>query len=140
MRLPIAKLKGEPPEYYKMAKPNIQIPSFMDDCMNGASHPLQIEYDDYVRTRIGRGHMDLTYSPYDLHSSESNLNREEEEFIQNFKDRPEVQWAMHNSFDGLYIQKAVNHADMQIFFNFAVYMKSQNKTFWLLKYRDQAHL
>lgn len=140
MRLPIRKMENEPPEYYKMAKPPIQIPDWMDDCMNGAPHPLNIEIDNYIRTSVGVGHMDLSYNPSYPGSSLHNLSQEEEEFVQIFKDRPEVQWAMHNSFDGLYMKKTVDHADMKVFFSFAVYMKDTNKTYWLLKYRDQARL
>ena len=140
MRLPITRQQNAPPEYFRMAKPSIQIPDFMDECMNGAPHPLNIEYDDYVRTKIGLGFLDLVHHSHGLHSSEENLTEDEENYIQNYKNRPEVQWAMHNSFDGLYIQKAFDHANAQVLFSFAVYMKTQNRTFWLLKYREQAHL
>ena len=134
----------EPPEFFRMAKPNIQIPQYMEDCMNGAPHPMNIEFDDYVRTTIGKVHLDLEFQAHQHYgtqrSEQTNLTEEEEHAIQTFKDRPEAAWAMYNSFDGLYIKKDINHAEGRVFFTFAVYMKSSNKTFWMLKYAGDNRL
>ena len=144
MREKIFKEQKDRPEFFRMAKPNIQIPNFMEDCMDGAPHPMQIEYDDYTRVYIGRINMDThrhSINSFKVNApAQHNLTEEEEEIIQNFKDRPEVQWAIHNSFDGLFIKKEYDYANLRTLFMFAVYMKNTNKTFWILKYKDQAML
>jgi len=140
MREKIFKEPKEHPEFFRIAKPNIQIPDFMENCMNGAPHPMQIEFEDYTRVHVGRMKIDTPRHKINSFKGRYHLTEEEEELIQDFKDRPEVQWAIYNSFDGLFIKKEYDYANLRTLFMFAVYMKNTNKTFWLLKYRAQATL
>jgi len=135
MRLPIHQQKNEPAEYFRMAKPNIQLPDFMSRCIDGADHPLNIEYDDYAMVKIGKAELDVNYTNK-MYDNDNTLSQEEEELIQLFKERPEMQWAIHNSFDGIYIKKYKDLVNLRTIFQFGVYMKKSQKTFWLLKYSD----
>lgn len=137
MREKIYRQEQEPPEYFKIMKRNVQIPDYMTSCINGAAHPMKIEYEDYQIVGVGTMRLDLEGNKFSSAHSEENLTELEEVAIQDFKDQPEIEWAMHNSFDGLYIRKIIDYHEFRVMFNFAVYMKSSNKTFWLLKYGEK---
>ena len=59
------------------------------------------------------------------------------EFINSVQRRPEIEWAIDNSFDGIYVQKYEDFSRFVTSFKFAVYMKEEQATFWKLKFNGQ---
>jgi len=131
----------KPPRYWKVLK---QEPIFMDwrmDVANGAVHPLSVEEIEYTRITIGKMRLDGGYvgSDESKHNKDllSSLEEHEAHALESFLKRPEVQWAVDNSLDGLYIKKEEDYANLLTLFSFSVFMKNKLVTFWRLKYSGQ---
>lgn len=108
------------------------------DCMMGAEHPLNIEREHYILTTVATRHMDtVATAQMDRWSKHPTFNEAEIDFIMSVQQRPEIEWAIDNSFDGIYVQKEEDFARFATTFRFAVYMKEEQVTFWKLKYNGR---
>ncbi len=111
-------------------------PQYKVDCLHGQEHPLGIELEDYHLMHIGftRTKEVLMWrdSPTDFDSA---INESDSELIKNFSKRPVINWAIANSFDGLYIDKKVDEYGLHHVYNFSVYMKGVHCTYWKLKFK-----
>jgi len=106
------------------------------DCMNGQEHPMQLEHHAYTLVTVHRDNIDIGMAESDAYN-ERMFNSEELDYISTVVRRPEVEWAMDNSFDGVYIQRHRDPAQFTTVFRFAVYMKEDQATFWKLKFNGQ---
>lgn len=113
--------------YNKIIKNVDTVPQYKTNCMLGEPHPLDIESQYYSLTPILTQH---------ITANAKQFNFDEMEFIKSIAKRPEIEWAIHNSFDGLYVRKYESAIiEIQtIVFRFAVYLKEDHATFWKLKY------
>ena len=108
------------------------------DCLAGQEHPLQIETRQYVLLTICKQSIDMAVASsrnseyYSIYGRRFNQN--EVEFIDSVKLRPEIEWAIDNSFDGLYVARYEDPSLMKAVFRFAVYVKEEQATFWKLKF------
>ena len=136
--------KTEVEELFESPQPNIGVPvinrnqaNYRVDCMTGQPHPLSIERHHYVLETICTQSIKAGVFQDDERSLYKRSNRFsplEMDFITSIQRRPEVAWAIDNSFDGIYVRKYEDHARMATSFQFAVYMKEEHATFWRLKY------
>jgi hypothetical protein len=104
-----------------------------------AEHPLQCEEFKFELTFVGHAEMEPEFSQdvrdeYQYRYNKGQFNEPEMELIKNVMKRPEVEWAVDNSFDGIYIHKYNDAASFKTVFKFAVYMEANQATFWRLKY------
>ena len=109
---------------------------YRSDCMAGEVHPLNIETQNYQLLTVHRTSIDTSIAA-DYQSDYYNrykFSEPEMVFIETVKRRPEVEWALDNSFDGLYIQRIDDYSTMATVFKFGVYLKREQVTFWRLKY------
>ena len=125
------------PDTKVMAIP-IRQAQYRFDCMLGADHPLNIEREHYILTTVATRHMDtVVQAEANSWSRLPRFNSEEMDFIMSVQKFPEVEWAIDNSFDGIYIYKEEDFARFSTMFKFAVYMKEEQATFWKLKYNGR---
>jgi len=107
-------------------------------CMNGEEHPLCIERHQYVMVTVCTQSIDagIFMQADDPHeySRSNRFSPLEMDFITSVQRRPEVEWAVDNSFDGIYVQKYEDFARNATSFQFGVYMKDEQATFWRLKF------
>ena len=104
-------------------------------CMDGAPHPLAIEREQYTLVTIHTQSIDASvHFAADGPHNTGRFSTPEIEFINSVQLRPEVEWAIDNSFDGVYVQKFNDHARYATSFQFAVYLKEEQATFWKLKF------
>ena len=113
-----------------------QVPEYKLNCLSGAPHPLDIESVSYRLTQVGKVvgqdmESDGSQRPFDRYS---NLSEEELYLVQQFSLRPEMEWAIANSFDGLYIDKYRYPHEMKKSYTFHVYRKEEHITYWKLKF------
>lgn len=140
-------LRGEKPTVEMIAQrpqSNIEVPvikhrrqaDFRYACMDGETHPMQIEREHYVLVKIHVQSIDTSVAAQhaDPYSKYTPFSPAEMDFIESVQQRPEIEWAVDNSFDGIYIQKFDDYARGATSFEFAVYMKEEQVTFWKLKY------
>lgn len=110
-------------------------------CLNGEEHPLAIEREHYMMITICKQSMDTDiFIQADGNPGYAHSNRfcpAEIDFINSIQRRPEIEWAVDNSFDGIYVQKYEDHHRMSTMFQFAVYMKEEQATFWKLKFHGR---
>jgi hypothetical protein len=110
---------------------------YREACMNGFDHPMEIETHQYKLFTVAQD--DINADAF-IQASEirgrywSDL---EMEFFQSVLKRPEVEWAIDNSFDGVYIAKADDPSTLSSIYKFAVYLKEEHITFWKLKYHGR---
>ena len=127
-----------PPSIFKVTKNDPIFIDWREDVANGAPHPMQLRTDEYIRVKIGMMRIDTSFNQ--LRPSEFGINLMEElegvdsEALKDFLQRPSVAWAVDLSFDGLYIKKDFNHAEMNAIYAFFVFLKREQATFWSLKY------
>lgn len=111
------------------------------DCMNGMDHPMQIEVHNYILVTVATREMDTgvanTANRWGRWSRCPTFSQLEMEFIALIQRCPEVEWAIDNSFDGLYVAKEDNPATFNTQFRLAVYMKEEQATFWKLKFNER---
>jgi len=135
---PIIKEVTEPiPHNIRVAKHKKQA-QYKFDVMNGQAHPILLDVEDYALVTVH--HCSLRQETFQNVSQGENFygfNEEEISFIQSVQQQPEVEWAIDNSFDGIYVNKTDDHARMAIDFRFAVYLKAEQATFWKLKFHGK---
>lgn len=104
---------------------------------DGMSHPME-HHEEFVYQFCRIGQVDMAMSTINRSTGYSVRNQytpEEQEFIKEFVRRPEIDWAINNSFDGVYISKYLDPASYSMRFNIGVYMLPEHITFWKLKYK-----
>lgn len=105
------------------------------DCMNGQDHPLSIEQEEYILTEVHRAEIDsIIHEEQREWHRQYTFNQQEIEFIKGIMRQREVGWAIDNSFDGLYIHRDEDYRSFRSIYRFAVYMKTEQATFWKLKF------
>lgn len=110
-------------------------------CLAGEMHPLKIEYEHYELITVAR--RDVKSGGFDQSKSNPGYSRAnrftsiELDFIASVQREPEVEWAVDNSFDGMYIQKYEDFSSLATVFQFAVYLQTKQATFWRLKFSGQ---
>jgi len=121
-------------EIMRVQKPPKYTAQYRANCMQGSPHPLQIETEDYVKVEIARlSSPPDSYMPGEIHSA-IEAGSIDSNMIRSVTERPEVEWAIDQSFDGLYVFKQHDPAAFNQLYTFAVYLKSELATFWKLKY------
>jgi len=129
------------PDYIKVAKHNDFMADWRTDVAGGSPHPILIEHELYTKIMIGKLYIDMAHdAPNISPAGGRGFNRYEEEEIKGFLRRPEMAWANDNSFDGVYIRKEPDYAQMRVIMVVYAYMKEQHVTFWKLKFTGQMHL
>ena len=124
-----------PPQYMKVAKSPNFIPDYKQNVMGGMSHPLEIETQGYILQPVGKLYLQLEHLHSSLYTSELNKPTPNEiNAVDDYMYRPEINWVLENSFDGMYVQREVNHLDSVVMFLFSAYMTEEHCTFWTLKY------
>lgn len=116
-----------------------QQPQYKFDCMEGREHPLRLEVDNYVLTTVHTTNINSQASasaPGELHRR-YQFSVAELELISLVQSMPEVEWAIENSFDGIYVCKEDDYTRFESQYKFAVYLKSEQATFWRLKYHGK---
>jgi hypothetical protein len=132
----IKEVTGSVPLNMKVPRQQQRQAAYKFECMeNPDAHPLDIRTDNYELITITSCAIDPMHDVNDRsYGNHYKFNQDEIEFIQSISRQPKVEWAIENSFDGLYIQKEFNHADFRTHYRFAVYLKEEQATFWKLKY------
>jgi len=124
---------------YKIHKvdPYERQPDYKTDCMNGSPHPLATP--TFIYTRITIGHTDVdsgqesSSAHYHWHKGD-NWSQSDADVIRSFIERPEVDWALNNSLDGLYVKKVMRPDNWSTHYKFEAYLKEEHITFWKLKF------
>jgi len=126
--------KHVPKEMKVMVKP--EQAQYRVDWMNGAAHPLNIESQHYTLVMLSTESMDSDTLTRDRIQNDhmTKFNEVEMGFIGSVKRRPEIEWALDNSFDGLYVHRYADPSEFRTMFKFAAYLKGDQATFWKLKY------
>ena len=106
-------------------------PRYKTNCMLGESHPLgleTVEQECYSYELIVIGEIDESevYSNYQSADIGSLL----EAYI---KD-PKIEWALENSFDGLYVEAVPDPSTFATHYKLGAYLRKEHITFWRLKY------
>jgi len=129
-----------PPKVIRITKSDPIFSDWRQEVANGAMHPIQMHIDEYIRLKIGEMRLDMSFNQlqageyvYGLDMAE-DPDSPESQALQDFLRRPEVAWAVDISFDGLYITKDFDHAEMRSLFAFFVFLKKEQVTFWKLKF------
>jgi len=123
------------PHYRRERVPD-KIPQYKLDVMNGEDHPLQGKDFIYKLTHIDTLYQDamgIAINGYPA-SREGTLTSDEVEFLRTACKQSQLDWAIENSFDGLYIKKQLDPASYRMVYALYVYMEEQQATFWRLKY------
>jgi len=112
--------------------------SYRFDCMEGLAHPMAIESHRYTLVPVCADSIDSTVFDQDYRvPANTSFNEHEMAFIDAIRGRPEVEWAIDNSFDGLYVKRFEDPSLTRTQFRFAVYLKDEHVTFWKLKYNGR---
>ena len=120
-----AKIADNMPDYIKVAKPSIPaIFSQREDIIINDQHPLEIETEGYHKIEIGKIRLEVSFNPAE----------DEERYLELMTRDPKIQWAIDNSFDGLYISKEKDPTSFNMIYHFYVYLKDEHALFWKLKY------
>ena len=107
------------------------------DCMQGYDHPLEIERHHYQLLCIAEDSIEIDAFAHNRQAPGKQYTPMELEFFSNVFRRPEVEWAIDNSFDGVYIHRVDDHASLASIYRFAVYLKEEQITFWKLKHHGR---
>jgi len=111
-------------------------PKYNHESMTG-NHPLSIETHDYVLMVVHTSQIDQsTFISRSAGVVTPTLDGAEMLYVNSVRRKPEVEWAVNNSFDGMYITTESDPATFTMRFRFAVYMKSEHATFWRLKFNE----
>lgn len=123
-----------PPERIGVPKQNYaEMPQYRTDCMRGAAHPLGIEEYDFRLVIVER----LEYDPGVFaaqHGYGGDTKEELGDLIESMAKLPHIEWAIDNSFDGLYVITKPNPSAFRHDIVFGVYLYAELATFWNLKY------
>jgi len=109
-------------------------------CLDGVPHPLGIEQHHYILVTVATRSIDSSIAFQSTSPDYQYSNRftpNEMDFINSVQNDLAVEWAVDNSFDGIYVRKYEDHGRMATSFQFAVYMKEEQATFWRLKFSGQ---
>lgn len=107
---------------------------YRQKCLKGESHPLGIESYNYQLVIVEEAHINESVSAMTNAYGYTKFSQDEVSFIESVARRPHVEWAVDNSFDGLYVMKYFNPSAFGDMFKFGVYLKDELATFWNLKY------
>lgn len=124
-------------EYIRVQRLKQGQPQYKTDCMEGEAHPLDCEYFVYKLVKIGFAATDKMASAEEHYRSvmeDRQFLPEEQDAIKSFAEEPHAEWAIANSFDGLYAHVVQDPSRWETRINFAVYMEEKHHTFWKLKY------
>lgn len=109
--------------------------NYREACVNGADHPLAGEDFIYELVEVGAARVDASIiRTAAMNPPTGKYTEEEMVFIAKFTEAPEIDWAINNSFDGLYIKREPDHITYHMIYKFYVYMESSQATFWRLKF------
>ena len=136
----VSELYVSPQMYIEVAnmKKGYNQARYKFDCMAGIEHPLSIERERYVLTTVHTSSLDASLDRLMPDQKRPGQFSEPEiEFINSIQRRPEVEWAVDNSFDGVYVQKYEDFSRFATSFKFAVYLKEEQATFWKLKFHGR---
>lgn len=104
-----------------------------------APHPLHIEYDEWHLVWVAK--FQISMSALKAAAGKSSrfpmnfrdeLSEDEKYLISKRSQLPEVEWAIDNSFDGIYIKRW--EEDVYMRYMLGVYLHSKQATYWKLKY------
>lgn len=124
----------KPPERIGVPKQSYtKMPLYREECMKGAAHPLGIEEYDFHLVIVER----IEYDPNRFamqYGYGGDTSEELSNFIESIARTPHIEWAIDNSFDGLYVIQHNNPSSFRTVFTFGVYLYAELATFWNLKY------
>lgn len=130
----IRRMNHWPPERISVPKQDYsKMPQYRTDCMRGAVHPLGIEEYDFHLVTVERIEYDVGMFAM-KHGYAGDTKEELGDFIESFTRVPHIEWAIDNSFDGLYVLTQNNPASFRTELVFGVYLYAELATFWNLKY------
>ena len=116
-----------PPHKRERICPNLLETGWRHDVAEGAvAHPLGLEENNYVKIGVGYVMVDMSIQPSTEYTNE---------IIKSYLRRPEIEWAIDNSFDGLYITKERDEYNYSYKYKLYVYMLDKHATFWTLKFK-----
>lgn len=125
-------------KYIKVQKLKQGQPQYKTNVMEGEEHPMECETFIYELVHIGRMATDKMKSAEEHFRDHTNEARqftpEEQQVIREFTEAPASDWAIANSFDGLYAHVTQDPARWETVIRFAVYLTPEHHTFWKLKY------
>ena len=108
------------------------------NCMYGYDHPLSIERQHYRLLTVDMADLDADALDQDGgRYYRKEYTPMEMEFFESILRKPQVEWAVDNSFDGIYILREEDMATFRVVYRFAVYLKEEQVTFWKLKFSGQ---
>jgi len=123
--------------HYKRERVPETMSRYKLDVLAGADHPLQSEEFIYTLTPVEKLERDaseisMSVNPRIAHD---HLSPDEVEFLNEvcFKI-PKIDWAIENSFDGVYIKKYLQPSSYKMIYELYVYMEEKQATMWRLKY------
>ncbi len=117
------------PEFLHVRKQTGQ-PLYKHECMMGAEHPLQIEQYKYILTQVYSVHISDQRTVDNLYGDGYGTK----ELIDDITRKRPIQWAIDNSFDGLYVDNFTEVTNMRTNLKFYVYLLDKHATFWNLKF------
>jgi len=129
-------MRRELADIIHIRKPIIPQAKYKYECLDGKLHPLEIESHQYKLIQIAEHvvfAIDVNNEPFD---SYENLNIDEIFMIEAYSRRNRIEWAIANSFDGIYISKQVDIPKCQTRYTISVYMKEEHCSYWILKYAN----
>ena len=130
----VRSLAENPPGRIKVPVPDYAaMPNYKKECMCGEAHPMGIEAYDFHLVIVERITCDSSQRSFNANNYPWN-KKDEEELITSMARLPHVEWAIENSFDGLYIIEQPCNSGLEYEYLFGVYLYSELATFWNLKY------
>lgn len=123
-----------PPEKINVPKQDYaNIAQYRKDCLRGAAHPLGIEAYDFELVIVER--IEYDDSRFAIQNGYGGDGSQDfAKFIESMARTPHIEWAIDNSFDGLYVIQQNNPASFSSVMIFGVYLYAELATFWNLKY------
>lgn len=110
--------------------------SYKERVLNGQEHPLRIEYDEWHFTWVSARRIALNFfgqRPIQFHGDQ--FSDDEIDFLGNIQEQePQVEWAIDNSFDGLYIKRYEDLESYTMVYKIGVYLHGKHATYFRLKY------
>ena len=119
----------------RIPKPQIFQAEWRHKVANGDPHPLDIEKETYELVWVMRFYVgSLMAHSIRFSYTPGEWSEDEKEILYEHMKYPRVQWAIDNSFDGLYIKRQEEMAEARMIYDIGAYLKSEQATFWRLKF------
>lgn len=127
-------LETFPAPIIRVAKQSTFQASWREDVAEGANHPLEIEKEEWVLIWL----LSIRVHHAGQTNFRSNLDdqwtEDEKIIIEEHLKQPKIDWALDNSFDGLYFHRQDDNFQLCTYYRIGAYLKSKHATFWKLKY------